>query len=47
MNQEFSLAGLKAIYYTLGCKLNFAETSTVATQLEAYGVCEGCFFCPK
>ena len=38
MNQEFSLAGLKAIYYTLGCKLNFAETSTVATQLEAYGV---------
>ena len=28
----------KAAYFTLGCKLNFAETSTVAQQLEHYGV---------
>lgn len=30
--------GLKAIYHTLGCKLNFAETSTVASMMEARGV---------
>lgn len=28
----------KAVYYTLGCKLNFAETSTVAAELKARGV---------
>lgn len=28
----------KAIYYTLGCKLNFAETSTIGQQLKAQGV---------
>jgi threonylcarbamoyladenosine tRNA methylthiotransferase MtaB len=27
-----------AAYYTLGCKLNFAETSTIARQLEAEGL---------
>ena len=32
------LQGKKAAYFTLGCKLNFAETSTVAQQLEHYGV---------
>ncbi|MBR1667453.1 MAG: tRNA (N(6)-L-threonylcarbamoyladenosine(37)-C(2))-methylthiotransferase MtaB [Bacteroidaceae bacterium] len=32
------LQGKKAAYFTLGCKLNFAETSTVAQQLERYGV---------
>ena len=32
------LKGKKAAYYTLGCKLNFAETSTIAKQLEAAGV---------
>lgn len=28
----------KAVYYTLGCKLNFAETSTVGAELKARGV---------
>ena len=32
------LQGKKAAYFTLGCKLNFAETSSVAQQLERYGV---------
>lgn len=32
------LQGKKAAYFTLGCKLNFAETSTVAQQLTRYGV---------
>jgi len=30
-------AGKTAAYYTLGCKLNFAETSTIARQLEGEG----------
>ena len=29
---------LTAKYVTLGCKLNFAETSTIATELERLGV---------
>ena len=32
------LQGKKAAFFTLGCKLNFAETSTVAQQLARYGV---------
>ena len=32
------LQGKKAAFFTLGCKLNFAETSTVAQQLMRYGV---------
>ena len=32
------LQGRKAAFFTLGCKLNFAETSTVAQQLARYGV---------
>ncbi len=32
------LQGKKVAYFTLGCKLNFAETSTVAQQLGKYGV---------
>ncbi len=32
------LQGKKATYFTLGCKLNFAETSTVAQELQRYGV---------
>ena len=32
------LQGKKTAYFTLGCKLNFAETSTVAQQLMRYGV---------
>ena len=33
-----ALKGKKAVYYTLGCKLNFAETSTIAQQMKAEGV---------
>lgn len=29
---------LKAAYYTLGCKLNFAETSTIGSQLLSMGI---------
>lgn len=32
------LQGKKTAFFTLGCKLNFAETSTVAQQLMRYGV---------
>ena len=32
------LEGKKAVYYTLGCKLNFAETSTIGQQMKAAGV---------
>ena len=32
------LQGKKAAYFTLGCKLNFAETSTIAKELQKYGV---------
>jgi threonylcarbamoyladenosine tRNA methylthiotransferase MtaB len=28
----------KAAYYTLGCKLNFAETSALGKQLEEHGI---------
>ena len=38
MNSESSLAGKKAVYFTLGCKLNFAETASVAQRLEERGV---------
>jgi len=30
--------GKKAVFYTLGCKLNFAETSTIQQQLKEIGV---------
>lgn len=33
-----TLKGKKAVYYTLGCKLNFAETSTIQKQMEVAGV---------
>lgn len=32
------LQGKKAAYFTLGCKLNFAETSSVAQELQRMGV---------
>ncbi len=32
------LHGKKAVYFTLGCKLNFAETSSVAARLEELGM---------
>lgn len=31
------LRGVRAVYTTFGCKLNFAETATIAGQLEALG----------
>ena len=31
--------GKKAAFYTLGCKLNFSETSTFGKMLEEFGVC--------
>lgn len=37
MNQDSPLKGKKAVYFTLGCKLNFAETSSVAQRLERLG----------
>ena len=30
----------KVVYYTLGCKLNFAETSTIGKQLAEQGICK-------
>lgn len=33
-----ALKGKRAVFYTLGCKLNFAETSTIQKQMEAAGV---------
>ncbi len=38
MNPISCLAGKKAAYITLGCKLNFAETSSVAESLQEAGV---------
>lgn len=32
------LKAKKAVYYTLGCKLNFAETNTIAQQMKRAGV---------
>ena len=34
----YNFSGKKAAYFTLGCKLNFAETSTVGRQLKEAGV---------
>lgn len=33
-----ALKGKKAVYYTLGCKLNFAETSSIQHELEQLGM---------
>ncbi len=38
MGQESSLQGKRAAYFTLGCKLNFAETATIERQLSEAGV---------
>lgn len=35
--QQNLLAGKKVAFYTLGCKLNFAETSTLGKELERWG----------
>ena len=34
----YDFKGKKAAYFTLGCKLNFAETSTIQQQMKAAGV---------
>ena len=34
----YQFQGLKAAYFTLGCKLNFAETSSVSQQLQQAGI---------
>ena len=34
----YDLKGRKAAYFTLGCKLNFSETSSIGLQLKAAGV---------
>lgn len=41
-NQEFSLEGKSALFYTLGCKLNYSESSTIMKQLVAAGAHEVC-----
>ena len=38
MNSLSVLQGKKAAYFTLGCKLNFAETATIGQQLSEAGV---------
>lgn len=38
MNHLADLAGKKAAYFTLGCKLNFAETSSIGEELKRAGV---------
>ena len=38
MTDNQILAGKKAVYYTLGCKLNFSETSTISQRLSEAGV---------
>ncbi len=38
MNHLNDLAGKKAAYFTLGCKLNFAETSSLGESLKRAGV---------
>ena len=38
MNHINDLAGKKAAYFTLGCKLNFAETSSIGEELKRAGV---------
>lgn len=38
MISDMILYGKKAVYFTLGCKLNFAETSSVAARLEELGM---------
>jgi threonylcarbamoyladenosine tRNA methylthiotransferase MtaB len=38
MTENRIFENLKAAYFTLGCKLNFAETSTIGKQLAALGI---------
>ena len=38
MIDSSAFQGKKAVYFTLGCKLNFSETSTFAKMLQQLGV---------
>ncbi|MDE6377684.1 MAG: tRNA (N(6)-L-threonylcarbamoyladenosine(37)-C(2))-methylthiotransferase MtaB [Duncaniella sp.] len=38
MTDPRSFTGLKALYHTFGCKLNFAETSTIAAMMAREGL---------
>lgn len=38
MTDNRSFSGLKALYHTFGCKLNFAETSTIAAMMAREGL---------
>ncbi|MDE6588398.1 MAG: tRNA (N(6)-L-threonylcarbamoyladenosine(37)-C(2))-methylthiotransferase MtaB [Paramuribaculum sp.] len=38
MTDEKSFGALRAYYHTFGCKLNFAETSTISEMLASHGV---------
>lgn len=38
MTEASVFEGKKAVYFTLGCKLNFAETSTIGRLLKEMGV---------
>ena len=38
MTDNNAFTNLKALYHTFGCKLNFAETSTIARQLAEKGI---------
>ena len=40
MNSDLPLQGKIAVYFTLGCKLNYSETASIAKQLEGIGVRE-------
>ena len=42
MDKRLLLGGLKASYCTLGCKLNFSETSTFEKTLKEMGVVSAC-----
>ena len=38
MALQHILQGKTAAYFTLGCKLNFAETASIGQKLQQYGV---------
>ena len=38
MIDRTNFPGLKALYHTFGCKLNFSETSTIAKTLAEKGI---------
>ena len=47
MIDEAVFENKKAAYYTLGCKLNFAETSTIGKELAAQRRKSGCPWPPS